>query len=98
MVSSMSILCLWDIQLTFDRVGIETLMAHTCIIVNPSLSAVKAYKDLTFFCGSYCDFRSGKVNANGQLYTLYTLYLALGLYCLSSLAPLSITPTHVCKL
>ena len=29
-VSSMSILCLWNIQLTFDWVGIEPHVAHSC--------------------------------------------------------------------
>ena len=37
-VKSMSILCLWDIQLTFDRNGIGTY-----IIINPSLSAAIEY-------------------------------------------------------
>ena len=39
-VKSMSILCLWDIQLTFDRNGVG-IMAH--IIINLSLSATIAY-------------------------------------------------------
>ena len=40
-VKSMSILCLRDIQLTFDRNGVGTYEAH--IIINPSLSAAIAY-------------------------------------------------------
>ena len=42
-------------------------MAH--IIINPSLSAAIGYtkKNLSAkICGSYRDFRTGKLNANGQ--------------------------------
>ena len=42
-VKSMSILCLWDIQLTFDRNGVGTV-AH--IIIYPSLSAAIEYNFL----------------------------------------------------
>ena len=39
-VKSMSILCLWDIQLTSDRNGVGT---YGAIIINPNLSAAIAY-------------------------------------------------------
>ena len=62
-VSSMSILCLWDIQLTFDWVGTEPYPRksnlHSCKHVQGCLRA-------RIFCGSYYNFRTSEVNANGQ--------------------------------
>ena len=56
-----SVVCpYFDVQLTFDWVGIET---HGAYLVNPS-----SYRNFNIrhFCRSYCDFRKSKVNTSGH--------------------------------
>ena len=60
-MSIMSILCLWNIQLTFDSVGIEP---HGTYPRKYDLTAVSMYRNFKFFSDIFCG-RSGKVNMDG---------------------------------
>ena len=62
----MSILCLWDIQLTFDWVRIELHGAYPRKSELNSCKDVQEFLRSDIFCGSNHDFRSGKVNANRE--------------------------------
>ena len=61
-----AILCLWNIQLTLDWVGMEP---HGAYPRKSELKRCKRVQEILksdIFRGSYRNFRSGKVNANGQ--------------------------------
>ena len=78
-------------QLSFDWVRIEPRGAYPCIynMYYPTLIAVSVYSN---FYGVYSNFRSGKVNTNGQELYLYTAHISsvhAVLYGLGILSPSS---------
>ena len=74
-VKSMSILCLWDIQLTFDRNGVGTYGAYHHKSELKRCNRVQNHFKSAKICGSYRDFRTGKLNANGQVYITLDLLI-----------------------
>ena len=68
MVSSMSILCLWDIHRTFDWVGIEARATYHRKSEHKSCKGIQKVFTIQHFLRKlyYSDVRSSKVNVNGH--------------------------------
>ena len=79
-VKSMSILCLWDIQLTFDRNGVGTYGAYHHKSKLTRCNRVQNLFKSAKLCGSYRDFRTGKLNANGQ-YSIVHVHFPVAFSC-----------------
>ena len=59
------VLCLWDIQLTYDWNSIEPYGAYQRKSELARSTLVQEFLKSNEVCGSYRNFRTGKVNANG---------------------------------